>query len=290
MIQKLAVMPQYLLAMAIFGTIGLFVKFIDLPSTVIALSRGALGTLFLFVVVQFMRRRMDTESIKRNFKHLLIAAVALGFNWIFLFEAYRLTSIATATLAYYMSPVILILLSPLILKERVGLAKWICVICALIGMSLIAGIWEGSDQIALSGIAMGLLAACFYATIVINNKFLNGLNPYDSAIVQLGIAALVLLPYVAFTVDFTSLSLDTQTIGLTLIVGIVHTGVAYWLYFSALPKLEAARIAIFSYIDPAIAILLSVFVLMEPITTAGVIGAVLILGAALTSEFVGKNK
>ncbi len=290
MIQKLAVMPQYLLAMAIFGTIGLFVKFIDLPSTVIALSRGALGTLFLLVVVQFMRRRMDTESIRRNFKHLLIAAVALGFNWIFLFEAYRLTSIATATLAYYMAPVILILLSPLILKERVGLAKWICVICALIGMSLIAGIWEGSDQIALSGIVMGLLAACFYATIVINNKFLNGLNPYDSAIVQLGIAALVLLPYVAFTVDFTSLSLDTQTIGLTLIVGIVHTGVAYWLYFSALPKLEAARIAIFSYIDPAIAILLSVFVLMEPITTAGVIGAVLILGAALTSEFVGKNK
>ncbi len=276
--------------MAIFGTIGLFVKFIDLPSTVIALSRGALGTLFLLVVVQFMRRRMDTESIRRNFKHLLIAAVALGFNWIFLFEAYRLTSIATATLAYYMAPVILILLSPLILKERVGLAKWICVICALIGMSLIAGIWEGSDQIALSGIVMGLLAACFYATIVINNKFLNGLNPYDSAIVQLGIAALVLLPYVAFTVDFTSLSLDTQTIGLTLIVGIVHTGVAYWLYFSALPKLEAARIAIFSYIDPAIAILLSVFVLMEPITTAGVIGAVLILGAALTSEFVGKNK
>ena len=290
MIQKLAVMPQYLLAMAIFGTIGLFVKFIDLPSTVIALSRGALGTLFLLVVVQFMRRRMDTESIKRNFKHLLIAAVALGFNWIFLFEAYRLTSIATATLAYYMAPVILILLSPLILKERVGFAKWICVICALIGMSLIAGIWEGSDQIALSGIAMGLLAACFYATIVINNKFLNGLNPYDSAIVQLGIAALVLLPYVAFTEDFTSFSLDTQTIGLTLIVGIVHTGVAYWLYFSALPKLEAARIAIFSYIDPAIAILLSVFVLMEPITTAGAIGAVLILGAALASEFVGKNK
>ena len=282
-------MPQYLLAMAIFGTIGLFVKFIDLPSTVIALSRGALGTLFLLIVLQLMKRRMDTESIKRNFKHLLIAAVALGFNWIFLFEAYRLTSIATATLAYYMAPVILILLSPLVLKERVRLAKWICVICALIGMSLIAGIWEGSDQIALSGIAMGLLAACFYATIVINNKFLKGMNPYDSAIVQLGIAALVLLPYVAFTVDFENLTLDTQTIGLTLIVGIVHTGVAYWLYFSALPKLEAARIAIFSYVDPAIAILLSVFVLMEPMTINAMIGAVLILGAAITSEFVGKK-
>lgn len=107
--------------------------------------------------------------------------------------------------------------------------------------------------------------------------------------VQLSIAALVLLPYVVFTVDFGSLTLDTQTIGLTLIVGIVHTGVAYWLYFSALPKLEAARIAIFSYIDPAIAILLSVFVLMEPMTAHGMIGAVLILGAAIASEFVGKK-
>ena len=282
-------MPQYLLAMTIFGTIGLFVKFIDLPSTVIALSRGALGTFFLLLVLQFMKQKMDTESIKRNFKHLFIAAVALGFNWIFLFEAYRLTSIATATLAYYMAPVILILVSPLILKEHVSIAKWLCVICALIGMTLIAGVWEGSDRIAFGGITMGLLAACFYATIVINNKFLKDINPYDSAIVQLGIAALVLLPYVTFTVDFTSLTLDTQTIGLTLIVGVVHTGVAYWLYFSALPKLEAARIAIFSYIDPAIAILLSVFVLMEPMTTHAMIGAVLILGAALTSEFVGKK-
>lgn len=282
-------MPQYLLAMTIFGTIGLFVKFIDLPSTVIALSRGALGTFFLLIVLQLMKQRMDTESIKRNFKHLFIAAVALGFNWIFLFEAYRLTSIATATLAYYMAPVILILVSPLILKEHVSIAKWLCVICALIGMTLIAGVWEGSDRIAFDGIAMGLLAACFYATIVINNKFLKDINPYDSAIVQLGIAALVLLPYVTFTVDFTSLTLDTQTIGLTLIVGVVHTGVAYWLYFSALPKLEAARIAIFSYIDPAIAILLSVFVLMEPMTTHAMIGALLILGAALTSEFVGKK-
>ncbi len=283
-------MPQYLLAMTIFGTIGLFVKFIELPSTVIALSRGALGTLFLLLVLKLLKRRINTASVKSNFKHLVIAGVALGLNWIFLFEAYRLTSVATATLAYYMAPIILILLSPILLHERIPLGKWICVICALFGMSLISGVWEGSENVALDGITMGLIAACFYASVVINNKFLKGLDPYDSSIVQLAVAAIVLLPYVLFTVDFSVLKPDTTTIGLTLAVGILHTGVAYWLYFSALPKLEAARIAIFSYIDPAIAILLSVFVLMEPMTTAGVIGAVLILGAALTSEFVGKNK
>lgn len=283
-------MPQYLLAMTIFGTIGLFVKFIELPSTVIALSRGALGTLFLLLVLKLLKRRINTASIKSNFKHLVIAGVALGLNWIFLFEAYRLTSVATATLAYYMAPIILILLSPILLHERVPLGKWICVICALFGMSLISGVWEGSENVALDGITMGLIAACFYACVVINNKFLKGLDPYDSSIVQLAVAAIVLLPYVLFTVDFSVLKPDTTTIGLTLTVGILHTGIAYWLYFSALPKLEAARIAIFSYIDPAIAILLSVFVLMEHMTTKGVIGAVLILGAALASEFVGKNK
>lgn len=279
-------MPQYLLAMTIFGTIGLFVKFIELPSTVIALSRGALGTLFLLLVLKLLKRRINTATIKSNFKHLVIAGVALGLNWIFLFEAYRLTSVATATLAYYMAPIILILLSPILLHERIPLGKWICVICALFGMSLISGVWEGSENVALDGITMGLIAACFYASVVINNKFLKGLDPYDSSIVQLAVAAIVLLPYVLFTVDFSVLKPDTTTIGLTLTVGILHTGIAYWLYFSALPKLEAARIAIFSYIDPAIAILLSVFVLMEPMTTAGVIGAVLILGAALASEFV----
>lgn len=279
-------MPQYLLAMTIFGTIGLFVKFIELPSTVIALSRGALGTLFLLLVLKLLKRRINTATVKSNFKHLIIAGVALGLNWIFLFEAYRLTSVATATLAYYMAPIILILLSPILLHERIPLGKWICVICALFGISLISGVWEGSENVALDGITMGLIAACFYASVVINNKFLKGLDPYDSSIVQLAVAAIVLLPYVLFTVDFSVLKPDTTTIGLTLAVGILHTGVAYWLYFSALPKLEAARIAIFSYIDPAIAILLSVFVLMEPMTTAGVIGAVLILGAALASEFV----
>lgn len=279
-------MPQYLLAMTIFGTIGLFVKFIELPSTVIALSRGALGTLFLLLVLKLLKRRINTATVKSNFKHLVIAGVALGLNWIFLFEAYRLTSVATATLAYYMAPIILILLSPILLHERIPLGKWICVICALFGMSLISGVWEGSENVALDGITMGLIAACFYASVVINNKFLKGLDPYDSSIVQLAVAAIVLLPYVLFTVDFSVLKPDTTTIGLTLAVGILHTGVAYWLYFSALPKLEAARIAVFSYIDPAIAILLSVFVLMEPMTTEGVIGAVLILGAALASEFV----
>lgn len=282
-------MPQYLLAMMIFGTIGLFVRLIDLPSEIIALARGGIGAAFLFLLIRVLGRSIDWEAIRRNLKILLFSGFALGFNWIFLFEAYRLTSVAAATLAYYMAPVILIVLSPVVLKERVSPAKFACAGAALFGMSLICGIWTG-ETANLSGILMGLVAACFYASLVFANKFLSPIGPYESSFTQLAIAAIVLTPYTAFKVDFDSVSLTTQSLALTLFVAVVHTGLAYWLYFSALPKLEASRIAIFAYIDPAVAILLSVFILGEAMTLSGIVGAILILGATLASELIGLAK
>ena len=272
-------MPQYLLAMTIFGTIGLFVRYIELPSALIAFCRGVTGTLFLLLVLWLLKKKLNRQALSENAKILAFSGIALGFNWIFLFEAYRLTSIASATLTYYMAPVIVIALSPFILKERVSAFQWLCVGIALLGMSFIAGIWEGAASTGFKGIVMAFIAACFYAGIVISNKFMKNLGPYDSSIAQLAISALVLIPYA-----------DTTTVLLTLTVGVVHTGVAYWLYFSALPTLSASRIAIFAYIDPAIAIVCSVFILKEPISGLGMVGAVLILGATLVSEVVGMRQ
>ena len=283
-------MPQYLLAMAIFGTIGLFVRYIELPSSLIAFCRGVTGTVFLLLVLALLKKKLNRQALVENAKLLIISGAALGFNWIFLFEAYRLTSIASATLTYYMAPVIVIALSPFILKERVSAFQWLCVGIALLGMSFIAGIWEGSASTGFKGIVMAFIAACFYAGIVISNKFMKNLGPYDSSIAQLAISALVLIPYLCLTLTPSTLHFDTTTVLLTLTVGVVHTGVAYWLYFSALPTLSASRIAIFAYIDPAIAIVCSVFILKEPISGLGMVGAVLILGATLVSEMVGMRQ
>ena len=271
-------MPQYLLAMTIFGTIGLFVRFIDLPSEMIALARGGIGALFLFLIIRLLGKRLDRSAIRRNFTALFIGGAALGFNWIFLFEAFQRTSIASATLAYYMTPIIIILLSPVVLRERVSAFKMCCAATALFGMSLISG-----DAPEIDGILMGLIAACFYSTLVFANKFLKDIGPYDTSSMQLSLSACVLLPYVLFSTDFSSFSPDTTSILFAVVVAVLHTGVAYGLYFSAIPKLEAARIAIFSFVDPAVAILLSIFVLGEAMTTAGIIGAVLILGAVNSS-------
>ena len=278
--------------MAIWGTIGMFVREIELPTSVIALVRGIIGTAFLLCAAALMKRLPDMKSVLANWKYLLPAGAGIGLNWIFLFEAYRATSVATATLAYYMAPVFVIVFTPWFLKERVTFFKMFCAAAAVFGMVLISGVFSGVQQTAgLRGIAFGLAAACLYAAVVFCNKFLKNIDSMASSIVQLAVSAVVVAPYVVATVDFGALDWSVKSAGLTFFVGIVHTGVAYGLYFSALPKLEAVRIAIFSYIDPALAIVLSVLVLNEPMTLTGVVGAMLILGATLASELaVTKRK
>lgn len=282
-------MLRYLCAMGIFGTIGLFVRWVDLPASAVALSRGLLGALALYVLLRLSGDRLNREAWQRNALRLFAAGFFLAGNWIFLFEAYSRTSIATATLLYYMAPVLLILLSPLVLRERLTVLKFVCVLVALVGMELVSGIPGASLEGDLSGIAFGLLAACFYTGVVLNNKFLKGVPENDSVIAQLGLAALLMIPYVFLTEDVSSFSLDGRGAAALLALGLIHTALAYRLYFSSIPAISAQRIALFSFIDPVVAILLSVFVLGEPLSLSGWIGAGLILGAALVSETVGRK-
>ena len=123
------------LSMAIFGTIGVFSRVINLQSGEIALYRAVLASLFLLVVLATKKR--DIKKIeKRNLIILFLSGAAMGFNWIFLFEAYKLTSITSATLSYYFAPTIVLLLSPLLLKEKMDKRKLISFIVSTIGLIL----------------------------------------------------------------------------------------------------------------------------------------------------------
>lgn len=288
-------MLRYLAAMLIFGTIGLFVRSIELPSTVIVLCRGFIGSAFLFAAGALLGRKVNWTSVRANFAKLTSSGVLLGLNWVLLFEAYKSATIAAATLIYYLAPIFVMALSVVFLGERLTARKCLCAAAALFGMSLVAGFW--SPNAAANSTAVGLLqalgAAGFYAALILNNKFIGRtvpVDPLDSALVQLLTAALVLVPYVAAVVDLSTIRPDALSLGLTLVVAVLHTGVAYWLFFSAIPKLEAARIAVFAYVDPATAILLSILLLKEPFTLVSVAGALLILGAAAALEFGSGRK
>ncbi|MBR3874867.1 MAG: DMT family transporter [Clostridia bacterium] len=275
---------QLFLSMFIFGTIGLFVRMISLPSSMIALVRALIGTLFLLGLLLLKKQKPDFQAIRRNIKTLALTGTAMGFNWILLFEAYRYTTVAVATLCYYFSAIFVVIASPIVLKEKLTPFKAVCASIALLGMILVSGVLEGSASFSPAGVALGLGAAVLYATVVLLNKCLTGISSFDTTIAQLGAAAIVLLPYVLLTENLTSLSLHPTGLAMLLVVAIIHTGIAYAMYFASLQKLNAQTIALFSYLDPVVALLLSVFVLGEPMTMLGAVGAVLVLGAMLVSE------
>ena len=281
-----------ILAMTIFGTIGIFRKYIPLPSGIVACARGVLGVTSLLAFIKIKKIKMDMDAIKKHLKILVISGAFIGLNWVLLFESYRYTSVAVATLCYYMAPIFVMVVSPFLLKEKLTPKKTICVAVALIGMVFVSGVLDGgiSDISEIKGILFGLGAAALYASVVMMNQKLRAVPTYDKTIMQLAIAAAVLIPYILFVEDLSTVTLTPLIIVMALIVGVVHTGIAYAMYFGSMNDLKAQTVALFSYIDPIVAIILSALFLKEPMTVYSIIGAVLVLGATLISELPEKRK
>ena len=277
-------------SMVVFGTVGVFRRYIDLSSAFIAMTRGLIGAGFLALFVLLRGKKLDGASIRKNLLLLILSGIAIGFNWILLFEAYNYTTVATATLCYYMAPIVVILVSPFLLKEKLTGRRLLCVVIALIGMVLVSGVLEtGFSAGELRGVVLGLGAAVLYASVILMNKGLKNVGAYDKTFVQLLAAGVVLIPYLLLTGGFSGVSVTPLSLGMLAVVCIVHTGLCYTLYFGSMDGLSAQTLALFSYIDPVVAVLLSALLLHEPLTVFSGIGAVLVLGAAVVSELPEKK-
>ena len=274
-------------SMLVFGTIGIFRSYIPYSSGVIAFARGIIGMLFLMLVLAIGRKKIDLAAIRKNIALLCLSGAFIGFNWILLFEAYRYTTVATATLCYYMAPVIVIIFSPLVLREKLTLKKAICAVSAILGMTVISGIF-GNATSDIRGVFFGLGAAALYASVIFLNKFIKGIGDYEKTLIQLGTAAISILPYILLTENVSKMSFDIKSTVLLTIVGILHTGIAYTLYFGSISRLKAQTAAIFSYIDPVVAVILSA-IIFKSFGITDIIGSVLIIGAAVFSEISFKN-
>lgn len=283
-----------IISMAAFGTIGLFVKNIELSSAKIALFRSVLAFLLIGIYFLFSKKKIYFSKIKKELLLLLVSGAAMGFNWIFLFEAYNYTTVSVATLSYYFAPIIVTVICPVIFREKMRLKDWVCFFGSTLGIILITGIGdfnEGADH--LKGIFLGLSAAVLYATVIIINKCIKNVEGTERTLFQFFSAAVVLTPYIAFTEGFAGISLDMKGWFCLLAVGIIHSGVCYILYFSSLGKLSGQKVALLSYIDPLVAVLCSAFILNEKMTAIQIVGGVLILGFTLYNEIAkkeGKNK
>lgn len=271
--------------MLLFGTIGIFVRYINMPSSFIALARGFVGALFLLLVVLLRGGKLNKQAIFKNKWKLIFSGACIGINWVLLFESYRYTTVATATLCYYLQPVFVIVASHFILSEKLTLKKFICVIIALCGMIPVSGVLESGlpSMSEITGILLAIGAAALYAANIVTNKTMSDMPSYDMTIICMTTAALTLLPYALNTISFSEIQFQPIPMLLLLTVCVVHSGVAYAMYYSALKLLPAQNVAIYGYIDPIFAIFLSAIFLKEPFTISTFIGAVMILGATFIS-------
>lgn len=275
-----------IISMIIFGSIGIFVKNIGLPSGEIALYRAVLAAILIGGLLLITGQKIPFSRIKKEIPFLLLSGFAMGFNWILLFQSYKYTTVSVATLSYYFAPVIVTLACPLLFKEKMGAKQWICFLMSTIGIIIITGVGDlskGANH--LVGIAFGLGAAVLYATVILLNKYIKNVEGIHRTFLQFIAAIIVLVPYVLLTdgINLTSLSSPGWTSLIT--VGLVHSGIAYCLYFSSLKELPGQKAAILSYIDPLVAVVASVLILGEPITISQIFGGILILGFTLWNEF-----
>ena len=275
--------------MTIFGTLGLFVRNIPVSSGELALYRAVLAALLIAVFLLLTKQRIPFSRIKKEVPLLLASGIAMGINWILLFEAYKYTTVSVATLSYYFAPVIVTIVCPVLFQEKLTGKQILCFVMSTIGLVLITGIGEVGSGRDFVGILFGLGAAVFYATVILLNKFIKNVEGIHRTFLQFLAAIVILVPYVILTSGVTLGSLDGIGWINLLIVGLVHTGVTYCLYFSSLKELPGQKAAILSYIDPLVAVLISVTVLGEAMTLWQVIGGMLILGFTLWNEIAPKT-
>ena len=280
---------KYIIAVLLYGTIGTFLRYVSLPSELVAFFRGSIGSVFILLYLKARRISMDRAAVRSNLPMLLLSGVFLGLNWIFLFAAYIQTTVAVASLCNYMAPVIVILIAPVVLREPLDKRKLPCVAAAFAGIVLVSGVWGGSLG-RLSGVVMGLAGALCFVGVVICNRKLRDIPALDKSVVQLAVSALTILPYVLVKNRGAALTWDLRSVLIVVMLGVVHTGIAYCLYFSGMGSLPIQTVAVLGYLEPVVSVLCSALFLREAMGLPGWIGAMLILGAAVISETMPPEK
>ena len=272
-------------SMAIFGTIGLFTRNISVSSGELALYRAILAAALIFLYLILTKQKMDLKSIGKEVPLLLFSGIAMVINWVLLFQAYRYTTISAATLSYYFAPVIVTVVCPFLFHEKMTIKQVVCFIMSTVGLVLIIGFENmGQGGTDLIGILFGLGAAVFYAAVILLNKLIKSVAGIQRTFWQFVAAILILIPYVACTGGSTLENLDGKGWICLLLVGLIHTGITYCMYFSSLKNLKGQEVAILSYIDPLVAVFVSVTILGEKMTFWQFVGGLLILGFTLWNE------
>lgn len=276
---------MFVAAMLIFGSNGVFASMLEMSGAQLVLLRTLIGGAVLLIIILISRSRTPKEVLLREKWRLLFVGVCLGANWALLFEAYNLMNVSLATLTYYTAPVLVLVLAPLVLKERQNGLAYLGMAVVIVGMLLVVGTDFGEGGVSATGLIVGLGSAVFYAMLMLVNKQITGVSGLNLTFIEIVIAAVILLPYVFATSGGVPLPTDARGIFALLFLCTVNTGFACWLYFSSMNRLPAKAVALMGYFDPVSALIFSAVFLDERLSGVQLAGAVLVLAGALVGQF-----
>lgn len=277
---------KYLTAVIIYGTIGYFLHYVNAASEFVVMCRGLIGSIFIFLVMLIKKDLPNLKQIKNNLLMLVVSGVSLGLNWLFLFAGYRY-AVAITSLCNYTAPIIVVIVSATIFREKFNTKQIICVLLAFIGIVFVSGVLDGEIVADIHCFIYGFLAAIGFVITVLCNRRMHDIKPLDRTVVQLFVSFLTISPVVLINSQIPT-NLDTNSILILIMMGIVHTGIAYILYFSSIDTLPVHKVAILGYIEPVLSILIGTVIFKENMTFLGGIGAILILVSALINELSSK--
>ena len=273
---------KLVLVMIIWGSLGVFTKSIPLSALHLAFLRALIALPVLWGVMKLQKADKVEWALLKPY---LVSGALLGFGWLTLFYGFKHTSISSAVIIYNMCPVYVMIAAPLILKETISKLQITVIFFSLLGLILIVGnnLLAGYGYM---GMALSAVAGMLYATIILINRSITcRVDNQTATFVQIVTAMLVLLPFVVLDGSIlTVVHLDARAVVYTILLGIVHTGVAYTLFFSLAAHMKSVEMVAYSYLEPLFSILFSVIIVGEKLTILQIIGGIFILGSTYIGE------
>lgn len=273
---------KYFAALLMFGMNGIVASYIALTSYEIVFTRTLIGSMLLVAIYVLTRQKVHLLQNKKHTLCLIISGIAMGTSWMFLYEAYQRIGVSIASLAYYCGPVIVMILAPILFREKLTWAKVIGFLAVLVGMFCVNAQALSEVKTTL-GLFCGIMSAVMYAFMVIFNKKAKSITGLENSMWQLLTSFLTVAVFVGFKQGFV-IHIESGNWIPILILGVFNTGIGCYFYFSSIGDLPVQTVAICGYLEPLSAVVFSVLFLRESMTIIQVIGAVLILGGAAFGE------
>ena len=275
---------KYISALLLFGLNGIVASHIPMNSYEIVFLRTLIGSILLIALFLIGKGEFHIKEYKKDTLFIVLSGVAMGTSWMFLYEAYQQIGVSLSSLLYYCGPVIVMILSPLIFREKLTAPKLFGFATVLVGIFLVNGNATQSSSNPW-GLFCGAMSAVMYFFMVTLNKQSKNISGMENSVIQLVVSFLTVAVFMGIKQGFV-LDVPVSAWGWILVLGIVNTGIGCYLYFSPLAKLPVQTVAVCGYLEPLSAVVFAALLLGEKMTVIQIVGAVCIIGGAMIGELI----